>query len=75
MYLSEEILTFFSKKPNLSKVLKTTNIFQMILFPKTEGKFIQLHQTFQSDKIELHFTKHKKPLHSLVKYITKNPTH
>ena len=42
----------------------------MILIPITEGKFIQLHLTFQSNKIELHYAKNKRQLLSLVRYIT-----
>jgi hypothetical protein len=73
MDLIEEILTSryrFSRKPNLQKVLKITNIFQMILFFRIKGKFIQLNLMFQKKKRELHYAKTKGHLLSFMRYIT-----
>ncbi len=69
MDLIKDILTsmyrFFEKTQPPKSLKDYTNVY----FSRTEGKFISLHLTFQSNKIELHYAKSRRQLLSLLIYI------
>ena len=88
--LIEEILTSryrFFEETQPSKSLKNYKyfffffwkiqiFFKWFYFLRTNRKFIQLHLTFQSNKIELHYVKNKGQILSLLRGVTPHiPTH